>query len=298
MYSATTTSEEDPLAGGGNPPRQLALQFNIETLRFWGILAFLPLLATGQLLTHYGAVFPPHDDTSSFWDKIWNGAPSDFDETKTYIYQMFHFSHFCSALDFNPSKTVSALLVMFHTIPINVFVILHYLRVISQTDPAYNNLKKATKILTPLQFVFYLYFYMVFVNSPYGDLDTPEGDNAFILHYIPYLLWQIAALLMAIQQCWFIVLKDAIPFEWATPALLWKYLQSIVVLGIAYHVFVISFILKIPIFNTEEGVGRYIGMFIMYSELVYAVVIPAFFAYYMSQDGNDVRIVFIDESAK
>jgi hypothetical protein len=298
MYSATATSEEEPLTGGGKSPRELVLQFNIETIRFWGILAFVPLMATGKFLNRYATVFPPHDDTSSFWDKIWNGAPSDFDETETYIYQMFHFSHPCSLLDFNPSKTVSALLVMFHTIPIIVFVILHYLRVISQTDPIYDNLKKATKIFTPLQFVFYLYFYMVFVNSPKGDLGTPEGDNAFILHYIPYLLWQIAALLMAIQQCWFIVLKDLIPFEWVTPALMWKYLQSIVVLVIAYHVMVISFILKIPILHTEEGVGRYIALFIMYSELVYAVAIPAVFAYRESQDGNDVRIVFTDEGAK
>jgi len=112
---------------------------------------------------------------------------------------------------------------------------------------------------------------------------TSEGDNNLILHYIPYAFWQVAALLMAIQQCWFIVLRDSIPFEWATPALLWKYLLSIIFLVFAYHILVISFILKVPIVNPEEG-------------FVYAVIIiPAFFTYYKSQDSNDTRIVFIDE---
>ena len=93
---------------------------------------------------------------------------------------------------------------MLHIIPVNVFVICHYLRVTSQSDPKYDNLKKVTKIFTPLQFVFISYFYMVFVNSPDKEFGTPEGTLAFTLHYIPYCLWQLGMLLMAIQQCWYL----------------------------------------------------------------------------------------------
>mmetsp|Transcript_51740 Transcript_51740/g.58658 ORF Transcript_51740/g.58658 Transcript_51740/m.58658 type:complete len:299 (-) Transcript_51740:88-984(-) len=294
-YGATATSEEDPIIGRGKCPNELSWKFNIEMLRFWGIILFIPFLVTGYVVTRFAVVFPPHDDISSVWDKIWNGAPSDFDETQTYVYQKFHFSHFCSVLDFNPAKTVSAILVMFHIIPICAFVIMHYFRVMSQTDPAFDNLKKATKIMTPIQFVFFLYFYLVFVNSPDGEINTPEGDNAFILHYIPYWLWQIAALLMAIQQCWYMSLKDSIP-EWLTAKSMWMYLQSIVALVFVYHVMVFSFILNVPIFNTEEGVGRYTAMFIMWIEVVYAILIPAFFAYIQSKDGNDFEIVFKHDS--
>ena len=292
MYGAT--DEAAPLTVGGNPRRVVERLYKIEKFRLWGLLAFIPLMFSGAFVTNMAVVFPPKEDPSSFWDKIWNGAPSDFDETQTYIYQMFHFSHPCSFLDFNPAKTIAAIMVMLHILPMEAFVILHYFRIVSQTDPKYDTLKKATKISTPLQFIFYHIFYMVFVNSPEGDFDTPDGDKAFIHHYIPYALWQIATLLTAIQQCWFIVLRDSIPFEWATPALIWKYLWFMTLMVLAYQVMVFSFIFKVPILNTEEGFGRFVALFLVYSELAYAVAIPAFFSYYEEEDG-EAKIIFIDE---
>merc|ERR1711915_645717 len=94
-----------------------------------------------------------------------------------------------------------------------------------QLDPKFDNLKMATKYFSPFQFLTLLYFYMVFVNSPYGEYGTKEALNNFILHYIPYMLWQMGMLLMAIQQCWFISLKGRIPFTWVTKEYLWYYVQ-------------------------------------------------------------------------
>jgi len=49
MYGAIR--EEDPLTGGRNPSQRVELVFNIEELRFWGILAFVPLILIGKFMT-------------------------------------------------------------------------------------------------------------------------------------------------------------------------------------------------------------------------------------------------------
>lgn len=265
---------------------------NIEIVRFWGLLAGGALLMSGLFFSTYFVNFPVHEDTSSVMDKLFHGAPSDFDSTETFIFKLFHFNHTCSLLDFNPSKTVSALVLQLHTLPTMFFVICHYCRIQIQLDPKFDNLKTVTKYLSPFQFLTLLYFYMVFVNSPYGEFGTKAAMNNFILHYIPYLLWQTGMLCMGIQQCWFISLKGRIPFNFVGPEMLWRYVQFMMVLLTVYTVFVVSFVIGMPIWNTATQPGNAIAKIIMYGWDIASVVLPTIFAWYEAKESDDSIITY------
>mmetsp|Transcript_15755 Transcript_15755/g.22404 ORF Transcript_15755/g.22404 Transcript_15755/m.22404 type:complete len:292 (-) Transcript_15755:90-965(-) len=284
--------EETPLNRGSNSLGKISFVMNIERIRFFGLMGVVALLFVGAFTSHYAVVYPPKEDPSSFWDKLFHGAPSDFEASQTFIFKLFHFNHTCSVLDFNPSKTLSALVIMLHTIPINFFVICHYLRITSHTEPKFVNLTKFTKVATPIQFIFFTFFYMVFVNSPDGEFGTDEGMRKFALHYAFYAFWQFGMLLMAIQQCWYIHLKEMIPFPWVTPKMMWIYLKFMVVLFVIYTWFCVSFIVDRPAWDTNGGFGRFFAITIMYTWDVVAVVIPSIFAWYESSDGADTKFTF------
>jgi len=284
--------EETPLTGGSPTLGQKVIVLNIERIRFFGLLGGAVLLFTGLFVSTYAVNFPVKENPSSFWDKLLHGAPSDFDSTQTFIYQLFGFNHTCTLLDFNPSKTIAALIIMLHTLPCCFFVVCHYLRITAQTDPKYANLQKTTVILTPIQFIVFIYFYMVFVNSPDGEYGTEEGMHKFTLHYLPYMLWQLGMLLMGIQQCWFIALKGMIPFSWITPLMMWRYVQFMIFLFIVYSWFCWSFILGSPAWDTSTPMGLLLAKTIMYGWDIVAVVVPTVMAWYESTDGNDTMLVF------
>ena len=96
-----TPDEETSLVVERPPKKTLSLELNIETLRFYGLCAGVLLLMVGYTVTHAFVRIDEGDDK--------------FIEEKTFIYKTFHFSHTCSVLDFNPAKTVSALVIMLHT---------------------------------------------------------------------------------------------------------------------------------------------------------------------------------------
>ena len=196
-------------------------------------------------------------------------------------------------LDFNPSKTCAALIIMLHTLPCNAFVVLHYYRVMIQTDPKFKGLQAATPALSTIQFITFMYFYMVFVNSPYGHYGDPVAKLNFTLHYIPYMLWQMGMLLMGIQQCWFIALKDITPFG-ITDMMLWRYVQFLMVLFVVYGSFVWSFILDKPLWDTHENPGKLCAQIIMYGWDISAVVVPTVFAWVEAQSSNDSIITFYE----
>lgn len=286
--------EETALVGGERKLGQKTLTLNIERIRFWGLIAGAVLLIVGRFVTMKFVVLQADDqtDVSSPYDKIFNGAPSDFDNKETFIYQLFLADHSCTFLDFNPAKTVAALLVMFHTIPFNIFVVCHYLRITGQSDPKFDLLKKFTMIASPIQFIFNAYFYMVFVNSPDGVYGTQEGMNSFIKHYVPYQTWQISMVLMACQQSWYIALKDQIPFSFVTPSMMMMYLKFLALILITYFAFVWSYILDMPLWDTKTPVGLLALKAMMHTWTVCALVVPLIFSWFESADGNDTTIVF------
>jgi hypothetical protein len=284
--------EETPLVGTQDG-KKATLSVNIELIRFYGLIAGAVLLMTGLFVTTYFVVYPEHEDTHTWSEKLFHGAPSDFDQTQTFIYEMFHFSHTCTMLDFNPSKTVAALVIMLHTLPCNAFVVLHYYRVMIQDDPKFAGLQSVCPTLSIIQFITFMYFYMVFVNSPYGHYGDPEATLDFTLHYVPYMLWQMGMLLMAIQQCWFIALKDIVPFG-ITGQMLWRYVQFLMVLFVIYCSFVWSFILGTPLWDTHENPGKLMAQIVMYGWDISAVVVPTIFAWVEARDSNASVITFYE----
>jgi hypothetical protein len=285
--------EQTPLVSGVQDGKKVAIKVNIELIRFYGLIAGAVLLFTGLFVTTFFVNYPVSENPSSWQDKLFHGAPSDFDQTQTFIYEMFHFSHTCTMLDFNPSKTVAALVIMLHTLPCNAFVVLHYYRVMIQTDPKFAGLQSATPIMSTIQFIAFMYFYMVFVNSPYGHFGDPKATVDFTLHYIPYMLWQMGMLLMGIQQCWYIALKEIVPFG-ITPHMLWRYVQFLMVLFVVYCSFVWSFVLNRPLWDTNGQPGKLCAQIVMYGWDLCAVVVPTIFAFVESKNSNESVITFYE----
>jgi len=287
----SAADEETALIGGDRVtilPGKKVIRFNIETLRIIGVCGMLSMLIVGGALTTYAVVWPATDEaTSTVWDKLFHGAPSDMHREETFIFKLFHFNHSCSVIDFNPAKTVAALVVMFHIAPICLFVVMHYFRVQTETDPRFAMYKTANAILSPFTFVFTLYVYMVFVNSPDRPYGTEEGMTAFRNHYVPYSCWQCGMMIMAFQQCWYLILKDAIPFDAVTGKTLWRYCLFLLIYYIVYTVFVWSFIHGDPLWDTttDNPIGNTIALAIMWGWNILVLILPAIFSYGGIQNG-------------
>ena len=252
----------------------LATTFNIEWLRFWGLVAIVVLLIIGSIVTNQFVEFPE--------------GSGGFDFKATFIYELFHFNHTCTVLDFNPSRTVSGILMMFHTIPMDLFIALSYFRM--KHDYVAGRISKPlwyyTKITTPYIFIAVTYFYMVFVNPP---VDMPS----FILHYLPYNFWQIAMILMAIGQCGYLAEMEITPFN--IPRILLKvYGCLLIATGLYYTIFVWSFIGKTPILDTTITANRNFAVTLMYFFNVLVILIPAIFAFIETRNGNTQTIHFFN----
>lgn len=271
-------NENTPLRGDverAKPATRLRAEFHLETLRVIGLAAGIVLLFVGKTVTETFVDFP---EGSGGWHP-----------EETFIYKMFHFNHTCTYLDFNPSKTVAALVLQLHSVPMCLYIFLAHFRI--KYDWTQNQIPKAlymySKITTPIIFVVFLYFYMVFVNSPYGKM------SQFILHYIPYMLWQTGMVLMAIEQCWYISYKSIIPWN-VDKQLLRYYCVFLVLMEIYYTWFVWSFIAGHPILDTTVHYKNILGQCIMYGFDFFAVVVPLVFALKERTDGNVNVIEFYD----
>jgi hypothetical protein len=274
--------EETALVGRKGPPKKLSIAFNIETLRFYGLLGVLLLLFVGKFVTEKFVKFPKGSDG-------WHPE-------KTFIFQLFHFNHTCTVLDFNPAKTVSALVVMLHTIPMNMFVVLSYYRI--KNDYNEGQVPYAvwlySKIASPFIFLSFMYFYLVFVNSPDGESMGKDSMTDFTLHYIPYMFWQTGMVLQSIEQCLYMIYRQNIPFG-LSARVLKAYCVFIVALGMYYTAFVWSFIFHSPILDTTEPVKSLVAQGIMYTFDFVVVIIPAIFAWKQMKNGNVSIIDFYDK---
>ena len=116
----------------------------------------------------------------------WPFDGEGFDAQATFIYELFGFNHTCTILDFNPSRTISAIAVMMSVGPFLMYVILNRFRMEHEYINGNIGYKLYTlnKVFTPLMVISFGFFYLVFVNQP---LDM----TSFILHYIPYMNYQI-----------------------------------------------------------------------------------------------------------
>jgi len=258
-------------------PLMFKKTFNIESLRMWSLINGILFLLTGLIITNNLVEFP-----------VGSGG---FHAKETFIYELFHFNHLCNVLDWNPSKTVSAFLIQFHTLPMLLYIVLNYYRMEYEYEK--QNVPKwlwsYCRIHSPFSFVFQLYFYVVFVNPP-------EDMPSFILHYIPYMFWKISLMCIAIEQVAYISYKEIVPFN-IPKGLLRLYCWFMVALVITYIAFVWSVIIGNPMFDTTTPLGLLQARVLMYThDIVVAIVIPTIFSYLVSKNGRDQTLSFYHEA--
>ncbi len=108
---------------------------------------------------------------------------------------------------------------MFHTIPMDLFIVLSYFRM--KHDYVEGRISYYTKITTPFIFITMTYFYMVFGNPPMD---------------MPYMCWQIAMILLAIGQCGYLADIEITPLN--IPNIVFKvYLCILIATGLYHTIF-------------------------------------------------------------
>lgn len=129
---------------------------NVEMCRFYGYFAYFIMMIVATIITYNFVDYPVPG----------NG----FDPTATFIYQLFGFNHTCSVVDFNPSRTISALLVMLLVVPLIIYVILNRYRIEHEhiNGNVGPKLFKFNQIITPLQLIGIGFFYMVCAHTRKG----------------------------------------------------------------------------------------------------------------------------------
>jgi len=239
----------------GEKPALVKKTFNIEWLRVFGLSSGFALLFVGSFVSNR-FVFEP------------NGTMV---KTETFIYKTFNFNHTCSYLDWNPSRTISAIVAQFIIIPMSLYVVLGYYRMKYEykSGKISGALWTFCSCHTPFSLASQLLFVMVFVNHPVDTL-------SFIVHYIPYMCFQMSLLLIAIEQVWYISEKSIVPFNIPT-VLLRTYLVIVAATFIYYTVFIWSFLAGYPILDTTVEWKKNIGVSIMFFWDLVAILIPIVF---------------------
>jgi len=258
------------------PKRPYSIRFSIEILRLFSLCTLVALLPLGQYITESFIFFPEEDtprtleqDTTGLrgteHDAILNdigeernllslfGHPLEpyIDRKETTINKIFGFLHACSFIDYNPAKEIAALLLPFISYPLCLFLILDYFRI----RVSFGNklvpelLYKFSKFSTPIALLLTSMIHLWFVNNP--DKTYPEGYG-FIAHYLPYVGFQVALALIAIQQVWYHIALDNIPFGFS-PTIARIYLKLAVFLPLFYQMCVFSILLERPIFDSLKG---------------------------------------------
>jgi len=155
-----------------------------------------------------------------------------FDMDKTYIVQLFGFTHNCTYIDENPTKSIAAIMCLGATTPLMIYTYLDKVRVELDYLAGKRRLKNAyilAKYTWHLRFCSFLLFFLVFVNTPVYDpqpfIDPSDPDITlkelfaneawvqFLLHYTPFFFWQLALALMAIEQTLYHHDMNTMPFN-------------------------------------------------------------------------------------
>jgi len=275
-------SEISRLVAGTEKEPYARWDINLEFLRFCGLAAGAVLLGVGTFVTK---------------TKV---PPGLIDAG--YISSTFHFWHTCVNLDYNPSRTIAGMIVMFQVFPLDLFIILSYYKIMNEYKSGKlapdSMVAAVTPYITPVMLVFQTFFYMVFVNHPdantffvpseehpdstdkstwvtIGQGDLPYG---FIFHYAPYMFWQAGMILMAIQQNMYLVETDRFGALGLSKSVLSVYNVFIICAGTVYCIFVWSFIFGHPLWDTANPVGKLAGQIAMTGFDVVVVGLPALFS--------------------
>ena len=231
---------------------KFTLTFNIETLRMVAYIALVFMVSVGMIVTKLFVTVHVHD---------------------TVIFQIFGFNHICNVFDHQPSRTISALLVLFFIVPMAAFVICSYYRTYAAAKEGRvpMHLQAYNKIITPIVFLSVCYTYMWFVNAP-------DGEYGFIAHYLPYVALQLALGLLAIQEVGYLIYTGALPFG-ASVKLAKVYLAVLLLTTVACQVAVFSLLLDHPILDSpNDPTARITFQVLMYFYSFQAIIMPIFLA--------------------
>jgi hypothetical protein len=247
------------------PSNYFSITFNIETLRLYAYSALVGMVLVGILVTKAFVTKPLEE---------------------TVIFHHFGFNHICNVFDHQPSRTVSALLILFFIVPMALFVVLSYFR----TRDAVREGRVARWVLTysavttPFIFLSVCYTYMWFVESP--------DEAGFVPHYIPYVMLQLAIGLLAINEVAFLRYTGTLPFgvsRWVADA----YLVVLITTTLLCQLAVFSLLLGVPILDSpHDETQRMMFQALMYSYSFLAIVMPIPLAIRNRKNGNINTITF------
>lgn len=236
--------------------------FHVESLRFYGFLAFVCVLIIGYLITEK------------------SGLDTIPDPETTVIYKIFKFNHSCNLIDHNPAKMIAAtLLTPFCQLPMMLYCIIWHIRLAT----AYKDGKVSkwlldlSRIITPFTFITMAELHLWFVNGP-------AETYGFVAHYIPYMMFQISIINMMLLNILYLASMNSLPFGipvWLAHA----YCIAFTVLSIICIIFVVT--------TLSSGVGFMEDIVLDYLSplwVIGAIFGTLIFAYIESKDGNDLTI--------
>ena len=167
------------------PNYVFSLTFNPEILRIIAYTGFIVMLVVGYILTERYAGVDPRTTT---------------------IYKLFGFNHSCYVIDYEPSRTVSAMLLPFWEVPFILYIIFSFLRVkdayYEKKAPLYTFVVSA--VCLPIALLLTVWVRIVFVWSP---------EVNFINHYLPYVGLQVLFFLVAFENFLYFYAMKALPFK-------------------------------------------------------------------------------------
>ena len=266
------------------PESPLSLTFNIESLRMLAYGALVTMVLVGVLVTK----FLVHD------------APNP-----TKIEEIFGFNHICNVFDHQPSRTISALLVLFFILPMGAFALCSHGRTYDavRVGRAPRWLQNYSRIITPFVFLAVCYTYMWFVNGPddHAWLDIGPAVSShgvtfgnFVPHYLPYVALQMALGLLAIHEVGYLIAMGALPFG-ANVTLARAYLVVLLLTTLACQTAVFSLLFDHPVLDpldTSRPGEKTAFQVLMYFYSVLAIVMPLVFAARNRRNGHTSTIVF------
>jgi hypothetical protein len=213
---------------------------------------------------------------------------------KTFIWTKFGFPHTCSFIDHNPFKEIMAVMLPLFTLPMTAFLLLaHYrIKVISMNNVNCTWVYTYSKIVTPFNIFVMAVCHLWFVNDP--EKNYPDGYG-FVGHYVPYALFQTSLSLVAIQQLWYYIGVNKIPFG-VPVRVAQAYVRLFLFLTICYQAIVITILMDKPILDSAAGglEGTWQRTIFVILTKVYtfmALVIPIILSARESHDGIETTFI-------
>mmetsp|Transcript_62355 Transcript_62355/g.71602 ORF Transcript_62355/g.71602 Transcript_62355/m.71602 type:complete len:315 (+) Transcript_62355:155-1099(+) len=282
----SSTDETSRLFGNRNPPGS-TWRINLDIIKAFGIIMFTIGMAYGWFTT-----------TSKIYCDT---CPKQME--KTYIVQLFLFAHTCVYIDENPAKTIVAICFLIALLALNLYTYLVKERIKNEaaSDPRLEYVAIISKYTWRIRFICFLVFPLCFVNSPVYDphpfvdpldatweqLFADPAWGQFIRHYIPYLLWQLAVALQAIEQAFYHHNMGTMPFGISKTAIK-IYSGGMSLLFVYYTLWIVTFLCGVPFIGHTVNEDPYVehdwkenkntqwGLFIMLLYDLLTVIIPLF----------------------